>query len=60
MLKKKVTNQNEQIKPSFTRISDGPFDINVIMAAVRYEYEALAVSAGMLVMQAVIEAERDH
>jgi len=57
MCKKKVTKPKEQIKLSFNGIPEGAFDIDGLMASLRMEYRALAVSAGALVVQAIMNAE---
>jgi len=57
MDKKKVAKGNEQIKLSFSGMPEGEFDIEGLMASLRMEYQALTVSAGALVVQAIMKAE---
>jgi transposase-like protein len=57
MSKKKVTKANQQIKLSFNGIPEGEFDIDHLMASLRMEYRALTVSAGALVVEAIMQAE---
>lgn len=57
MHKKKVAKPNEQIKLSFNGMPEGEFDIDGLMASLRMEYRALTVSAGALVVQAIMNAE---
>jgi transposase-like protein len=57
MNKRKVTKPNEQIKLSFNGMPEGEFDIDGLMASLRMEYQALTVSAGALIVQAIMKAE---
>lgn len=57
MNKRKVTKPNEQIKLSFSGMPEGEFDIDGLMASLRMEYQALTVSAGALIVQAIMKAE---
>ena len=57
MNKRKVTKPNEQVKLSFSGMPEGEFDIDGLMASLRMEYQALTVSAGALIVQAIMKAE---
>ena len=57
MDKKKVAKPSDQIKLSFSGMPEGEFDIDGLMASLRMEYQALTVSAGALVVQAIMNAE---
>jgi transposase-like protein len=57
MGKKKLTKENQQIKLSLNGIPEGEFDIDNLMESLRMEYRALTVSAGALVVQAIMQAE---
>lgn len=57
MSKKKLTKENQQIKLSLNGIGEGEFDIDKLMESLRMEYRALTVSAGALVVQAIMESE---
>jgi transposase-like protein len=57
MGKKKLTKENQQIKLSLNGIPEGEFDIDNLMESLRMEYRALTVSAGALVVQAIMRAE---
>jgi putative transposase len=60
MGKKKLTKESEQIKMSLNGLPEGEFDIDTLMDCLRMEYRALTVSAGALVVQAIMEAEVEH
>jgi transposase-like protein len=60
MNKNKVAKQTKQIKLRFNIGEGDRFNIEEIIEEVGLQYQALAVSAGALVMQAIMEAERDH
>ena len=60
MSKNKVAKQPKQIKLSFNGGEAGRFNVDEVIEEVGLQYQALAVSAGVLVMQALMEAERDH
>lgn len=58
MDKKKVIKPTQQIKLSFNGMSEeGEFDIDNLMSSLRMEYRAFSVSAGALVVQAIMNAE---
>ena len=57
MDEKKVIKPNQQIKLRFNGMPDGEFDIDGLMASLKMEYRALTVSAGALVVQAIMNAE---
>jgi transposase-like protein len=57
MGKKKLTKENQQIKLSLNGLPEGEFDIDNLMQSLRMEYRALTVSAGALVVQAIMRAE---
>jgi transposase-like protein len=57
MGKKKLTKENQQIKLSLNGLPEGEFDIDNLMQSLRMEYRALTVSAGALVVQAIMQAE---
>lgn len=54
---KKVAKGQQQIKLSFNAMPEGEFDIDRLMGALQMEYRALTVSAGVLVVQAIMNAE---
>jgi putative transposase len=60
MGKKKLTKENQQIKLSLNGMPEGEFDIDNLMESLRMEYRALTVSAGALVVQAIMQAEVEH
>jgi len=60
MNKNKVAKQTKQIKLSFNGGEGERFKIDEVIEEVGLQYRALAVSAGALVMQAIMEAERDY
>jgi len=57
MSKKKLRKENQQIKLSLNGLGEGEFDIDNLMESLRMEYRALTVSAGALVVQAIMESE---
>lgn len=57
MDKKKVVKPTQQIKLSFNGMSEGEFDIDTLMTSIGMEYRALSLSAGALVVQAIMNAE---
>lgn len=57
MNKKKVIKPTQQIKLRFNGMSEGEFDIDTLMSSLQMEYRALTVSAGALVVQAIMNAE---
>lgn len=60
MNKNKVAKQAKQIKLVFHGADASGFNLEKIIEEVGLEYRALAVSAGTLVMQAIMEAEVEH
>lgn len=60
MNKNKVAKQTKQIKLRLNGAEAKGFKIDEIIEEAGLEYRALAVSAGVLVMQAIMEAEVEH
>ena len=59
MGKKKLTKDNQQIKLSLNGLPEGEFDIDNLMESLRMEYRALTVSAGAIVVEAIMRSEVD-
>jgi len=57
MSKQKLTKPNQQIKLSFNGMPEGEFDIDHVMESLKMEYRALTLSAGALVVQAIMQSE---
>ena len=57
MGKKKLTKENQQIKMSLNGLPEGEFDIDNLMESLRMEYRALTVSAGAIVVEAIMQSE---
>ena len=57
MGKKKLTKENQQIKLSLNGLPEGEFDIDNLMESLRMEYRALTVSAGAIVVEAIMQSE---
>ena len=59
MSKQKLTKPNQQIKLNFNGMPEGEFDIDYLMASLKMEYRALTLSAGALVVEAIMRAESE-
>jgi len=59
MSKQKLVKPNQQIKLNFDGMPEGEFDIDSLMESLRIEYRALTLSAGALVVEAIMQAECD-
>jgi len=60
MNKQKLTKPNQQIKLNFNGMPENEFDIDQLMESLRMEYRALTISAGALVVEAIMQAESDQ
>lgn len=60
MTKAKVRNNGQQVKLVFGKASEDGFDLDRLVEELGLEYEALATSAGVLVMQQIMEEELNH
>lgn len=60
MTRGKIAKNAEQIKLLFGRSADRKFDFEGLIEELGLELEALATSAGVLIMTQIMEQERDH
>ena len=60
MGKKKVARENNGIKLMINGIPDGEFDIEELMNSLRMELRSLAVTAGTLMVEAVMDSESEQ
>ena len=60
MGKKKVARQQDEIKLSINGMPDGEFDIEGLMNSLRVEIRSLAVSAGTVIIEAIMNSESEH
>jgi len=60
MSKQKLAKPNQQIKLNFDGMPEGEFDIDHLMESLRIEYRALTLSAGAIVVEAIMRAESEQ
>jgi len=60
MGKRKVARQQDEIKPSINGMLDGEFNIEGLMNSLRVEIRSLAVSAGTVMMEAIMDSESEQ
>jgi len=60
MGKRKVARQQDEIKPSINGMLDGEFNIEGLMNSLRVETRSLAVSAGTVMMEAIMDSESEQ
>jgi len=60
MTKAKVPNNKQQVKLVFSEPPEGGFDVDWLVEELGLELQALATSAGVLIMNGIMEQERDH
>ncbi|HQT91345.1 MAG TPA: IS256 family transposase [Candidatus Kryptobacter bacterium] len=60
MGKKKVARRNDEIKLSINGMPDGEFDIEGLMNSLKVEIRSLAVSAGTVMIEAIMNSESDQ
>jgi transposase-like protein len=58
MNKKKVTKKQGQIKLTFNGIPPGEFNLDQLMEEIGLEVQALATSAGVLIMEQIMQSEK--
>ena len=60
MSRKKITNQQQQVKLMFNGGTDGQFDLGTVMKSLDLELRALAVSSGIAVIHSLMASEVEH
>jgi putative transposase len=60
MGKRKVARQQDEIKLSINGMPDGEFDIEGLMNSLRVEIRSLAVSAGTVMIEAIMDSESEQ
>jgi len=58
MNKKKVTKKQQQIKLTFNGIPEGGFNLDQLVEEIGLEVQALATSAGVLIMEQIMQEEK--
>lgn len=60
MTKAKVQNNRQQVKLVFGGATEGGFDLDQLVEQLELEYEALATSAGVLIMNEIMREETEY